>query len=261
MPVRDVLSLLVTVKAYPNISRRRGEVVCVAGIRTDTEQPAWVRLWPVPFRDLAFTSRFKKYQVIKLRASQPAGSDQRPESWTPDVDSIQTGPVLDAKNNWSKRKRYVLPLMLESMCEIQRRQERDGASLGVFRPGEMLDFVVERDSGKWDPDQQAVVDQPSLLFPSKTGLEKIPFRFRYRYRCAQHGCRTHYQSIIDWELAEAYRRWRAQYDADELLRKLREKWLDMMWSPTRDTLLFVGNQHNHPEAFLVLGVFYPAKES
>src|SRR5713226_2623428 len=34
--VSDRISLLVTVKAYPAISQKYGEVVCVAGIRTDT---------------------------------------------------------------------------------------------------------------------------------------------------------------------------------------------------------------------------------
>ena len=55
--------LMVTVKAYPNISQRHGEVVCVAGIRTDQAQPAWVRLWPVQFRDLAFADRFEKVAI------------------------------------------------------------------------------------------------------------------------------------------------------------------------------------------------------
>src|ERR1700674_3007527 len=42
---RIQISLVVTVKAYPAISRKHGEAVCVAGIRTDTPEPRWVRLW------------------------------------------------------------------------------------------------------------------------------------------------------------------------------------------------------------------------
>ncbi len=56
------IELIVTVKAYPNISQRYGEVVCVAGIRTDVEPNRWVRLFPIQFRDLEFSKRFKKYQ-------------------------------------------------------------------------------------------------------------------------------------------------------------------------------------------------------
>jgi hypothetical protein len=37
--VSEWISLLVTVKGYPAISKRYGEAVCVAGIRTDTPRP------------------------------------------------------------------------------------------------------------------------------------------------------------------------------------------------------------------------------
>jgi hypothetical protein len=38
--------VLVTVKTYPTLSRRDGELVCTAGVRADG---SWVRLYPVPF--------------------------------------------------------------------------------------------------------------------------------------------------------------------------------------------------------------------
>lgn len=45
-----------------------------------------------------------------------------------------------------------------------------------------------------------IVDQPSMLMPGKKGLEKVPYRFSYRYRCAgEPGCHGHKQSIVDWE--------------------------------------------------------------
>ncbi len=30
-------------------------------------------------------------------------------------------------------------------------------------------------------DKQLIVDQPSMLMPGKKGLEKVPYRFSYRY--------------------------------------------------------------------------------
>jgi hypothetical protein len=261
MAKTEAIRVLVTVKAYPAISRRHGEVVCVAGVRTDTPRPEWVRLFPVPFRDLAFQDRFKKYQEIEVSATRRGGSDTRPESWQPDPDTIHAGSVLDPKHNWAKRKAHVLPLVISSMCEIQRRQAEDRTSLGVFKPAAVDDFDMERDDSEWDAEQQAVVAQPSLLFPTKAGLEKIPYRFRYRYRCDEQNCGGHFQSIIDWELAESYRSWLPRYGPDLVREKLREKWLETMWHPDRDSYLFVGNQHQWPESFLVLGVFWPKKES
>jgi hypothetical protein len=67
--VAERISLLVTVKAYPAISEKYGEVVCVAGIRTDTPQLEWARLHPVAFRDLPFAQRFNKWTCLTSRRS------------------------------------------------------------------------------------------------------------------------------------------------------------------------------------------------
>jgi hypothetical protein len=146
------------------------------------------------------------------------------------------------------------------MCELLRQQDSKGTSLGAFRPAAVEDFTIEQDSADWDPDKAAIVDQPSLLLPTKQGLEKIPYRFRYHYTCTDSGCRGHHQSIIDWELAESYRSWRDRYpDEEQLLAKFRERWLGEMCREDKDTLFFVGNQRAYPEGFLVLGVFWPPK--
>jgi len=93
-------------------------------------------------------------------------------------------------------------------------------------------------------------------------LEKIPYTFRYRFRCAD--CRTaepHQLTIVDWELMQFYRRMReASETVEDCLRKVRDKWLDELCSPSRDTHYFVGNMRSFPASFLVLGVFWPPKE-
>jgi hypothetical protein len=63
------MRVLVTVKAYPSISTKYGEAVCVAGTRLDTPTPEWVRFFPVAYRDLPIRQRFQKYEVITLRAT------------------------------------------------------------------------------------------------------------------------------------------------------------------------------------------------
>jgi len=254
----EQISMLVTVKAYPAISQQYGEVVCVAGIRTDTPKPEWARLYPVAFRDLPFAQRFKKYQVISLEAVKHS-SDRRPETYRPNLDTLKVGDLLDTRRAWAKRRPFVDPLVVESMCEVRRRQEADGTSLAAFRPGEVLDFVVDSDVEEWGDAKAGVASQPSLFYPTKDGLEQIPFRFRYRYRCSTPGCKTHTQSMIDWELAQSFRSWRERYDEPTLLEKLRHRFLDEMCGPAKDTVFFVGNQHQHPTAFLVLGVFWPPR--
>jgi len=48
----DSIDTLATVKVYPQGSSRYGETACVAGLRSDTEMPQWVRLFPVVYRGL-----------------------------------------------------------------------------------------------------------------------------------------------------------------------------------------------------------------
>jgi hypothetical protein len=250
--------LMVTVKAYPNISQRHGEVVCVAGIRTDQAQPAWVRLWPVQFRDLAFADRFEKYQEITVDAA-PSHKDDRPESLRPRTDTLSVGQEHSTRNRWAARRRWVEPLIVDSMCEVLDRQEKDGSSLAVIRPGTVHDLVIEAMPAGWTPGQQSVIDQPSLFAPDKSQLEAIPYRFKYRYTCSRDGCKGHEQSIIDWELGQAFRNWSPD-DATQRLALIRKKWLDEICGSDKETLFFVGNIHMHPRSFVVLGTFWPPKE-
>ena len=124
--------VLVTVKAYPEISAKHGETVCVAGI--DVNAGSWVRLYPVPFRDLEAYRKFKKYSIIEVRGERPK-NDNRPESFKIDRQSIDIQEWLDSDSGkWTRRGRYVLPTVSKSLCEIQRLQKTTGRSLGVFKP-------------------------------------------------------------------------------------------------------------------------------
>lgn len=251
----ETLRVLVTVKAYPAVGRR-GEAVCVAGI--DVDRSRFIRLFPVPFRDLPRVNRFKKYETIELEARK--ANDPRPESYTPNTDSIKKIRDALSTRKAKERRAFVEPLMSASMCEIRRRREADGISLGVFRPAELREFVVEEDRSPWDPKRQSRVDQPSMLMPGKTALEKLPYRFLYSYRCADAACNGHRQSIIDWEIGAAFREWRDEHRSEEAaIELIRQKWAEQMWQPKRDTFFYTGNQHDNPDGFLVLGVFWPEK--
>jgi hypothetical protein len=249
--------MLVTVKAYPTLSKTYGEVVCVAGVRTDTPSPGWVRLYPVGFRDLDWSRQFSKYQHISIEA-EPHSSDQRPETLRPRVDTLELGETLTTrkKGGWEERRRWIEPLEVESMCDVRRRQELDGTSLGVFRPPEIRDVLIEpakpRTEGK-----DLIARQGSLLVPQKNVLKEIPYVFRFSYSCGPK-CPGHTQMIIDWEIGAAFLRW--PMPEKQRLRALRSKWLNDVCGPKRDVYFFVGNQWQAPKGFLVLGVFYPPKK-
>jgi hypothetical protein len=140
----EVIRLLPVVKAYPALSRTYGEVSCVAGVQMGDGGPAgWIRLYPVPFRALEDARRFRKYEPMTVRVARPR-SDRRPETRRPDVDSIvPSGHLLPSSNAWRARRAWIEPLMVDSMCELRRRQRKDGTSLGIFRPADITGLVIE----------------------------------------------------------------------------------------------------------------------
>src|SRR5689334_5931600 len=90
-----------------------------------------------------------------------------------------------------------------------------------------------------------------------TQLEKIPYDFKYEFRCADPDCRGHKMSCTDWEIGQSYRQWRRDYGRDweaafrnRYEREMIEKF---------DTHFFVGNLHQHPGTWIVVGLFYPPK--
>ncbi|MFC4012645.1 hypothetical protein ACFOY2_35810 [Nonomuraea purpurea] len=76
------LKVLITVKAAPNPSEAYGETVCVAALSLNLDNPGWIRLYPINYRELDVGSKFNKYDIVTLEA-KPNTSDPRAESWRP----------------------------------------------------------------------------------------------------------------------------------------------------------------------------------
>lgn len=103
--------ILITVRTYPTPSKSSIEVSCTAGI---TEEGEWIRLFPIPFRFLNPDKRFSKYQYIEASVTK-ALSDPRPESYKPDIDTINIlSSPLKTDNKWESRKEKVFPLKSQS---------------------------------------------------------------------------------------------------------------------------------------------------
>ena len=157
------IEVLVTVKAYPSISTKYGEAICVAGVRLDSAKLQWVRLFPVPFRDLPLSKQFGKYEIITLRACRHS-TDRRAETWRPDVEPIERGPMLPAGGAWLARRPHLEPLIGPTMCDLHPGRKGGGAgpSLGLVRPARIRSIRVEPES-EWSPGQLGVAGQQNLL--------------------------------------------------------------------------------------------------
>ena len=256
------------VKAAPVITDSLDESMCVAGIEREpwSAQPgSWVRIFPVPFRDLADSEKFRKYERVRVKVRRD-NTDRRAESWRPALGGelqILADPLSTA-DSWSERRALIESVAELTMCELIRQNgagHGDGIpSLAAVRPAAPPELkIVERDREqlrRWQSRADAVAATPSLFddpAAPRRPLEVIPWRFQYAYRCLESDCRGHTQTIVDWELIAFYQRvknspdWRAA---------MTRRWRDDLWTD-KDSLVFVGNQHQHPQGFLILGVFWP----
>lgn len=261
-PGYTAAKILVTVKTYPTPSQNHVETVCVAGVRMDTAFPEWVRLYPIPFRTLGDKDQFRKWQLVDADIRPRGSSDPRPESYSPDVGSLELGSVIDSHNNWERRRRFIEPLIGDTTtCELVKinkatRMNMPAPSLGLIKP--TISEIEWLDPVPWTKNQLAKAKkaaEPDLFNTPLKELQPPGARLRFHYHCQEPGCRGHKAELIDWELGAAALRWERQYGSD-LESRIMEKWTDIT-GPTKDIYFFIGNQHQHRNSFSILGLWYP----
>ncbi len=256
-------TVVVLVKAAPVLTSSLDETMCVAGARVDGGRAEWIRLHPVPFRDLASDARFAKYQEVEVDLKRPM-ADRRPESWMPISGSIIVGSHLGTQGAWADRRALVARLRHADMCDLVEANRTGSGpetpSLAVVRPVDPPELLItERDEAqltRWRRRAEHAKNRISLFddpVVTKPDFEVVPWRFSYRYRCCRADCGTHTQTIVDWEVVALWRHVRHRANWQDLMRQKLE---DEMWQG-KAAVLFVGNQEQYPASFLVLGVFWP----
>lgn len=253
------LRVLITVKTYPIPSATYDELVCTAGV---TEDGDFVRLYPVPFRDLPWTQQYPKYQWIEVMAERHR-RDTRKESWRPDADSLRFygEKIGTPRGDWSARGRFVLKNVARSMEELKEAQQADNTSLGVFRPKAVEGIVVEEEKERdWKQSALDAIRQERLWETrgaSREPVRKLPYKFRYKFRCADDRCTGHTMMNEDWELGRLCWRHIDRGDSeDEAIAGVRQRFLTEMCASTNETYFFVGTVLRHG-TWVVLGTFYP----
>ena len=263
--------ILITVKTYPTLSKKYEETVCTAGLREDG---SWVRLYPVPFRKLEEYKQYHKYQWMTVQLNSRGGKDRRPESFVPEIDSIEMGAVIPTTDQWAERCRWVLDkgTVYDDMAELIELANKNKLSLATYKPAEILDLVVESVEREWPKDKlESIRNQHRQgdLFGSDDQFEKdfkvvrkLPYEYSYRFRDKDGKERK--LMIEDWEIGALYWNCLKNASGDEkiALQKVREKYLGDFVGK-RDLHLFVGTTLRFhgwtPNPFVIIGTFTPPK--
>ena len=221
-----------------------------------TNDGKWIRLFPVPYRFLDEDKRFSKYQWIDVDVIK-ASSDPRPESYKLNADSISIIDSVPSSDGWAQRKAIIRPLIKTSLCEIRKSREDAGfPTLGIFKPYKINKLIIETADSEWSAQQLMTLQQTELFHQNPTQpLEKIPFNFKYEFSCSCEGCNGHTLTCTDWEMGQSFRRWRKQY-GDNWEAAFRLKYEQEMKSKF-DTHFYVGTIHQYPNAWIIIGLYYP----
>lgn len=260
--------VLVTVKTYPTLSRKYGEIVCTAGVREDG---SWVRLYPVPFRRLGETEHYKKYDWLTCRVIRNT-KDPRPETFRPlDQSKLQVVGHIDTRDQWRERRDILLGkarvwTRLEELIAAAKANE---TSLAVFKPEQVMDFVWELEKDRdWDIQKvrqmRGATNQYDLFGDNAWRetfkiVQKLPYGFFYKFKDADG--RISRLRVLDWELGALFWNCRRQAGNKEssepkALAKVKEKYLETFLST--DLHFFLGTtlpwQFRAPNPWVIVGV-------
>jgi hypothetical protein len=224
-----IRKVFITVKTYPTLSKKYDELVCTAGILDDGR---WVRIYPLPFRTLDYENRYKKYQWMALPLVKNTAVNY-------DLSTL----IVKANSN-----------------EL---------SIAIFKPTELLSFVVEKTEREWNPDSLKILEAKAnqlSIFQSEhevrkefSIVKKLPYKFSYRFQDSKGKKST--LMIEDWEIGALF--WtclqRSNGNEDEAIALVRKKYWDEF--SRRDIFLFLGTTRQFhgwaTNPFVIIGVFYP----
>lgn len=234
----------IIVKASPRASRSYGVTVCIAAI---DHNGAWVRLYPISFRDLTDAQKFGRWDRIRYRWRKPTSSaDRRTESRRVDQGSI----VITGKLKERDRHSFLNRAAVRSL----RAEREQGRSLAVLNC-EVIEFRHERRSVAEMEAQRAVYDglrQQKDLFALRNLIprEACPYIFKYQYRDADG---VHVGTCQDWETEATFLRRRSEMASEnEALQWMAHKF--GVEFPRDGMALAMGTHRYRPDQWLINGV-------
>ncbi len=247
---------LILAKTYPLPSSKYRETTCVAAV---TRQNELRRIYPVPFRFLDGSKRFRKWEWIRASVTETA-TDSRPESRRMDRDSIQRlGEAVGTDQGWARRWPWISPHVVTSAAALEERRQDQGNTIGILRVSRILALEVEPAREDWTDEERTKLGQKGLFDSEETRnqplLRKVPYEFRLRYEIDTPSCtEVNRHLITDWELAALYFNCVRSHGAlwELPFRGKIEKEL-----AETDLHLLMGTVHRFPNVWIAASLIYP----
>lgn len=258
-----VHKVLITVKTYPTLSSKYEESVCTAGFKENGE---FIRIYPVPFRKLPYENQYKKYDWITIDM-QKNMSDFRPESYRPISlnTKIEVISNIGTKSNWYERKKVVLKRVHTDIkkIEAEARDRSKLTSLAVFKPTKIKNFTWTSWGTEWSKRKLDRLKQLKLFETESNIIRKLPYKFVYEFEDELGETRN--MLVEDWEVGALFWKCLKRKGGNETLalQDVKKKFFDE-FPKTKDLYFFLGTtilHHFKPRPFIIIGLFYPSKES
>lgn len=236
--------MLVLAKAYPVVSNKYQELVCVAGI---TESGELRRIYPVSWETFWYQKGFKKKAWIEYDTLGSKKEDSRRESIKIDPKTI----VNAGEASFKEILKLIAPHVSTVEYHVKDFKETN-KSLGFVKPT-ILDFIREERLNKR---MEGLKPQQTLDGKSAVRIDLIPEQLSYVYKCDSNEERSHTQMCEDWEIGALYRRYLP--DTDKAFEKCKQKFLTDL--PKKKDLHFMLGTHFRWKTPLIISVLYPRKE-
>ncbi|WP_156965483.1 hypothetical protein [Paracoccus sphaerophysae] len=208
----DEVEVVILIKAAPEIGRRHGETVCVAGL---DRYGRWHRLYPVPYKDLQQSQRFNRWDRVRVRWRRP-GDDNRPESKRIDPQSLRVvGAVPQAE-----RGAFIERAIVRSL-EVEYSSGRSLALIRPERPELRIKRLSAHELAKSQRRRDELHAQADMFANAEIPKQAPPYSFRFVFEHA--GKQREYQ-CLDWETEWTFFKWREKYGEDATLKMMIETW-------------------------------------
>jgi hypothetical protein len=220
----------VIIKAAPDIGRKHGETVCVAGIDLDGN---WHRLYPVPFRDLNENQKFSRWDIIEFDWRN-APDDERIESKRINPQTLRKVGSVPIRERHSFASRALIT-DLDAQLEL-------GKSFALIRPENVRFSIVRYPEAELNKEREsrATLHQQTDMFSDPSiSREPPPYRFKYRF---DFGGKKRNYYCIDWETEATFFKWRSKYGEADAINKMIEKF-NIEW-PKKGIAFAMGTHRN-----------------